>query len=386
MQFKLRTAYQDLHPELEIVMLSEIAGPAFEEDKVFFTQEEITSRVSQFLRQEVNAPKVLNANLVIEAIEIQQGLLVQRATEVYSFSHLTIQEYLAANYYNQGRRRIQLIEKGLLSNRWREIFLLISGFSQADEFLLEMAEEAQRFVSREPEIQKLLTWVQSVVITGESAQNNALRRSAAMYCAIALNQAYIHSLLVEKWVQDGDSVSDKVVNALSVSDRRARRALGHILMLLIELSDADAEDCYLLATSVENLADCNFQRTANKISVNDISSMRKYAITLALEGVESWAESQLFRGGIDEIVTALKSLDVEQGFENSKDVKLSYHLEYLCKTCLGFNIRKEFSMKEMLKIEQYAYAAELIVECKKAALSVSTYGWTKVCSRLLSKS
>lgn len=378
--------YQDLHPELEIVMLSEIAGPAFEADTVFFTQEDLTNRVSQFLQKEVNAPKVLNAGLVIEAIEIQQGLLVQRATGIYSFSHLTIQEYLAANYYNQGRKRIQLIEKGLLNDRWREIFLLIAGFSQADEFLLELAEEAQRFTNRQPVIQNLLAWVQNVIIIGESTQSNLLKRAAAMYCAIAFSQAYMHSLLIEKLTQRELS-PDQAVSMMTASDKRSRRVLGHLLMLLLELSDD--EDCQIFKSCIDDLADYNFQRTAHKHSTSNLSlsSVQKYAISLALEGLEPWSEIQIFRGAIEPTVTSLKNFNAGQGSiaDSEVNIKLSSYIENICSSFLGFNVRKKIPTKEMLKIELYVYAIELIVECKKAALSVSIYGWRKACNQLLTK-
>lgn len=46
----------------------------------------------------LDAPKRLDGEAVLKAIEVQQGLLVERATETYSFSHLTLQEYLTAKY------------------------------------------------------------------------------------------------------------------------------------------------------------------------------------------------------------------------------------------------------------------------------------------------
>ncbi len=43
-------------------------------------------------RRDLDSEKVLNA------IEVQQGILVERMEDQYSFSHLTLQEYLTAQY------------------------------------------------------------------------------------------------------------------------------------------------------------------------------------------------------------------------------------------------------------------------------------------------
>jgi predicted NACHT family NTPase len=72
----------------EIILLEQIAGPAFEEKKVFFTENELTNIIDRFLLKDLNAPDVEGRD-VMEAIEIQQGLLVKRAQNIYSFSHLS---------------------------------------------------------------------------------------------------------------------------------------------------------------------------------------------------------------------------------------------------------------------------------------------------------
>ncbi|MEH2012321.1 hypothetical protein [Nostoc sp.] len=47
----------------------------------------------------LNAPQHLDGESVLNAIALQQGILVERAEDVFSFSHLTLQEYLTGQYY-----------------------------------------------------------------------------------------------------------------------------------------------------------------------------------------------------------------------------------------------------------------------------------------------
>ena len=52
------------------------------------------------------------ANGIIEAIEAHHGLLIGRAKDVLSFSHLTFQEFFTANYVRSKiESQINLIEE-----------------------------------------------------------------------------------------------------------------------------------------------------------------------------------------------------------------------------------------------------------------------------------
>ena len=92
--------YEGLSVELEEVLLSEIACEGFEADRLFIPQSQLVERIKKFLSSNLNAPKQLSGEQVLEAIAIQQGILVERVEDVYSFSHLTLQEYLTARYSN----------------------------------------------------------------------------------------------------------------------------------------------------------------------------------------------------------------------------------------------------------------------------------------------
>ncbi|MBW4423054.1 MAG: NACHT domain-containing protein [Nostoc desertorum CM1-VF14] len=90
--------YPELHSEEEEKLLSEIAYTSFESDRLFLNEDEIVQKIKTFLETNFNAPKYLNGRAVLTAITVQQGILVERAVGVFSFSHLTIHEYLTAKY------------------------------------------------------------------------------------------------------------------------------------------------------------------------------------------------------------------------------------------------------------------------------------------------
>jgi len=59
--------YEGLYPDLEVQLLGQIAGPSFDENNLFFTQEELVGKINNFLTNELSAPKKLNGAQVLKA-------------------------------------------------------------------------------------------------------------------------------------------------------------------------------------------------------------------------------------------------------------------------------------------------------------------------------
>ncbi|BAY19381.1 signal transduction protein [Anabaenopsis circularis NIES-21] len=76
--------YKDLTVALEEMMLAEIAYKGFHAKQLFFSRSEIMAQIREFLANNLNAPKHLDGDKVIDAIRIQQGILVERARSVLS--------------------------------------------------------------------------------------------------------------------------------------------------------------------------------------------------------------------------------------------------------------------------------------------------------------
>ena len=112
-------------------MLSEIAAKNFEANRFFFGKDELITQIQEFVGESsANTLETFNAPKILDTILIDQGLFVERVTGSYSFSHLTFQEYLTANYIVGHPQSIQgLVEGHLHDEQWREIFLLTRRFN-----------------------------------------------------------------------------------------------------------------------------------------------------------------------------------------------------------------------------------------------------------------
>ena len=141
--------YLDISAEKR--MLSEIAAKNFEKNHLFFSKDELIDQIQKFGDGNANTPPAFNASKILETILVDQGLFVERVSGSYSFSHLTFQEYLTANYVVRDTRSIRgLVSEHLHDKQWREVFLLTAGrMHAADDLLIAMEAEATKCINTE---------------------------------------------------------------------------------------------------------------------------------------------------------------------------------------------------------------------------------------------
>jgi predicted NACHT family NTPase len=83
--------YKGLDTKRKEMLLSEIAYKAFETNRLFIPKRELTRDIEELLKELLPEEKIVDGNAVLRAIAQQHGVLVARAEEIYSFSHLTLQ-------------------------------------------------------------------------------------------------------------------------------------------------------------------------------------------------------------------------------------------------------------------------------------------------------
>ncbi|OYE02609.1 hypothetical protein CDG79_22920 [Nostoc sp. 'Peltigera membranacea cyanobiont' 232] len=159
--------YRDLSLERKRELLSYLAVKKFEQQQyVLFEQEEIEGYIAEFL----DIPQ-LDTRVVLKAIEAQHGLLIERSQKVWSFSHLTFQEYLAAkqivihlNSYELEKDILQDIVNHLPKKNWQEIFLaVVVMLPKADNLLIAMKMWIDKLLGNNEKIQNFLDWISEKV-------------------------------------------------------------------------------------------------------------------------------------------------------------------------------------------------------------------------------
>lgn len=148
-------------------LLAFVAAITFERGDYFFEKNTIQQVIADYLTHlpDGTTDRVqleMDSEVVLKAIEAQHGLLVERARGIYSFSHLTFQEYLTAKAIvdNYDPKTLAKLVNHITDKRWREVLFLAVGMLQkADDLLLLMKQQVDGVVAEDERLQQFLVWV-----------------------------------------------------------------------------------------------------------------------------------------------------------------------------------------------------------------------------------
>ncbi|MEQ8386379.1 MAG: NACHT domain-containing NTPase [Coleofasciculus sp. A1-SPW-01] len=156
--------YKKLSVQRKEDLLSEVAFVTFERGEYLFKQRKIEQYIADYIRNLPDAKTdpdalLLDSEAVLKSIESQHGLLVERARGIYSFSHLTFQEYFTTREI-VAKSDIALLVSKITEKRWREVFLLTAGrMRNADELVQQMKQKIDELVASDEKLQRFLVWV-----------------------------------------------------------------------------------------------------------------------------------------------------------------------------------------------------------------------------------
>ena len=150
-------------------LLSHAAIYFFNQGKYFFEKDDIQIQIAEYIstlsdaETETDLQELLeNSEAVLKSIEAQHGLLVERAQKIYSFSHLTFQEYFSAlNFVNSSNQKdFQQLASHITQKRWREIFLLTDGILRNSDLLWwQIKQYIDAMIASDTNLQDFLVWV-----------------------------------------------------------------------------------------------------------------------------------------------------------------------------------------------------------------------------------
>ncbi len=352
---------QKIGVDLEKIMLSEIAYLGFEADKLFFSHQEVVSQIKEFLASNDNAPKHLKAEAVLNAIAIQQGILVERERDIYSFSHLTLQEYLTAKYIDDHQLIEKLVAEHLTDERWKEVFLLVAGLMRggADKLLLLMEKEAQQYINT-AKLRDLLNWAEQVTVGSLGNFKPVGKRAAAIAYANAKANTYL--------------IANAKANTYLIAIAKANT-------YLIAIANAIAIDKFIANTYLIAIAIAKANDYANVIA-------NAIAIDKFIDLAKQLDEIKIFKVvNFTVLITQLKELKAQIPDNKQPEEVRQEFVKRLKRTWLNaLNLTLEMvnlSKEELQALDNYLYANYLIIQCKQAAVRVSPQTWEAIEARML---
>lgn len=147
--------YKGLSLKRKITMLSYIAATSFEKDEYFMPQRVLEEYISNFtgnLPETEEKDLIPSSEAILKAVEAHHGIFVERAEKIYSFSHLTFQEYFTANNIveNKDIGSFEKLANRLLEAKWREVILLSVGIvANADGLLLAVKRKVDLLATKQ---------------------------------------------------------------------------------------------------------------------------------------------------------------------------------------------------------------------------------------------
>lgn len=180
--------YKSLSLNQKKSLFARIAIYTFENDQYFIPQRILDKQIQNFLLDLSDVKEEekmdLDSEIILKTIEAQHGIFVQRAKGVYSFLHLSFQEYFASKYIVDNLRQgtlERLVNNFLFEEKWREVFLSTTELlNQADAFFSLMAKAVNNQSLTASTIRILFDVEQFI---GETDSNfpKATRRAYALY-------------------------------------------------------------------------------------------------------------------------------------------------------------------------------------------------------------
>jgi predicted NACHT family NTPase len=248
--------YQRLTVEQKEHLLIEIAARKFENpgNFVLFEQEDISRQISGYL----NLQNLEDARAVLKAIESQHGLLVERADELWSFSHLTFQEYFTTKWLLS--LSSEDLSQKIASEQWQKIVQqLLKAQGQSDRLLRLIKQAIDYSVFDDGKLQEFLIWVKKKAIsTNNLCEANtfgsfyfSIVRELDLALDFARDGILVRSQSIEK---DLDRARVRVLDMalIRVLDRAIdfdvdfrTRSLDRIRTCVLDLADTLEFACYL---------------------------------------------------------------------------------------------------------------------------------------------
>jgi predicted NACHT family NTPase len=170
--------YQQLSVSDKQKLLSYLAFRKFEQpyNFILFEQNEIQRYIAEHLGIEAE-----ESEAVLKTIEAHHGLLIERAKSIWSFSHLTFQEYFAGKHIVDNltpEAAFQALVNHITEPRWREVFLLVvEMLTNADSFLQLMKQKVDLFIANDQKLQLFLFWIygKSLPVNDDYYEPTAIR-------------------------------------------------------------------------------------------------------------------------------------------------------------------------------------------------------------------
>jgi len=332
--------YRQLNTRAKRALLSLIASRFFKQGKTLFPRWEVEKVIENFFRNNWDIDLFdIDPDAILEAIELQHGLIVTRAASYASFSHLTFQEYLTAVFLVD-RQEYPYVYDYVTDERWRFVIEVIAerlDESKIEDFLLSMKRNLDTFLQPHPKLQEFVQWIAEFVEAIAHSSDNQRPHQGTL-----LRARYFVSLLDNVSPPSGFTMLSTRRSLEFPNFEYATVTLSNQVLefhgLLLRLFHAKAEDHSLFPGTVRRLT-------------NMAQTFENFAMQNSLENWPFLAQQQL------------------TNYHNEAEWWYARHpfwqdltRQFLSQHC-GIKCDWNFSDSEKLLLRQYFNGTKLLADC-----------------------
>ncbi|WP_313954934.1 NACHT domain-containing NTPase [Nostoc sp. FACHB-145] len=329
----------------KIKLLSYLAVNSLAQGSYFQSEAKLRQLITDYLRQISTEPTDLEAleiesASVLKVLESHYGILIERARGIYSFSHVSLQKYLAARgiVTNINTQTLPEFLNHLSEKHWQEVFLLSAGILKpADDLLLAIKQKINSLAVKNAKLCGFLTWLEK-----KAASANALYHPSGV-------RAFYFTLALP-------------------SEHPLARNQDLAILLDHQLAGNLAEDLALDLALIHAL-------TVSLGITADIFSVRFSALSLALDLKHLLVNQPHLQTSLQELKNQLPL--PSQGREvlklwwqaNGKEWTEALRTLMINTRQIGHNW--QFNQQDLHHIQQYWNANKLLLDCLKSAADIS---------------
>jgi len=369
-------------------LFSEIAYHAFREDpkRYGWHKWDLDSLIRRFIQDvEGVSSKTLDLDVkaLLEDIESNNGLIIRQAKDLYTFSHLTFQEFFTARYiagsFDPNLIR-EVVAQHLTDRQWHEVFIILAGrLTKSDDLLRQIFLQANALIKDNESLQQMLSWLDKV--TTESQVISSSWRAG--YLAVDLDI----TLYVENAIEIDRTIAQKLSTTLRNFNKKEERIIPRTPKADIELSLGAVH-----ALAVDYASSKNFQPNETLKRDHSISNQQgAYAVRtngfdeydqkfLGLQGIFDLekkfqkiievAEDNDYSDLVNELISLEETLPTAEASKSAwKEWADELQSVMLRQLDVGYEIH--FSEQDIKSLEDYLYACTLLLECIQAGSRLS---------------
>lgn len=346
-------------------LLSQLALKTFTEGNYFFKQRTVEDYITDYIANLPDAKQdpdalLLDSEAVLKSIESQHGLLIERARRIYSFSHLTFQEFFAARQIKETRsdELLKQVAKQMTEKRWWEVFrLTVEMLPDADLLLRLMKAETDQILADDEKLQSFVTWLYEKARTIKPLYDESIVRALYFSWSLCSQDGAMGSALLEA-LGIGSDVSEGFFNAFQ-SDPTGFHEIAFdesLVWLLVHTMEWD----YSFSDQIEGFLLDSIDSATNVEARQILSSIYEEFLVLSRDRKLGKALRKTLSKKLRNLMIEHRNIGHDWQFTNVQEVKLQqyYNANTLLVDCLNSDcyvsrsIRREIEETLLLPISE----------------------------------